>query len=83
MGARQQYRMTRAELRGHKDPQADVFKLVHDWLRNKKNGRRQSVLNNADHVGVLSRLPSNGQAWLENNGARSTWGKCTPVQTAM
>jgi hypothetical protein len=27
------------KVRGRKDPQADVFKLVHDWLRNEKNGR--------------------------------------------
>jgi hypothetical protein len=26
------------KVRGRKDPQANVFKLVHDWLRNVKNG---------------------------------------------
>ncbi|KAF2786683.1 hypothetical protein K505DRAFT_289284, partial [Melanomma pulvis-pyrius CBS 109.77] len=49
------------KVRGYKDPQADVFKLVHDWLRNKQNGRWLLVLDNADDVGVLSPLPGNGQ----------------------
>ena len=40
--------------RGRQDPQADVFKLVHDWLRNEKNGRWLLVLDNADHADVLS-----------------------------
>ena len=37
-----------------RDPQADVFKLVHDWLRDAKNGRWLLVLDNADDVAVLS-----------------------------
>jgi hypothetical protein len=44
------------KVRGYKDPQADVFKLVHDWLRNKKNGRWLLVLDNVDDAGVLSPL---------------------------
>jgi tetratricopeptide (TPR) repeat protein len=38
-----------------------VFKLVHDWLRNEKNGRWLLVLDNADDAGVLSPPPSNSQ----------------------
>ena len=38
---------------GRKDPQADVFKLVHDWLR-EKNGRWLLAVDNADDAGVLS-----------------------------
>jgi tetratricopeptide (TPR) repeat protein len=49
------------KIRGRKDAQADVFKLVHDWLRNKKNGRWLLVLDNADDAGVLSPPPSNSQ----------------------
>ena len=41
------------KVRGRKDPQADVFKLVHDWLR-EKNGRWLLVVDNADDAGVLS-----------------------------
>jgi tetratricopeptide (TPR) repeat protein len=42
------------KVRGHKDPQADVFKLVHDWLRNERNGRWLLVLDNADDAAVFS-----------------------------
>ena len=42
------------KVRGRKDPQADVFKLVHDWLRDTKNGRWLLVLDNADDAAVLS-----------------------------
>jgi hypothetical protein len=30
-----------------------VFKLVHNWLRNKKNGKRLLVLDNADNAAAL------------------------------
>ncbi|CAI9636435.1 unnamed protein product [Alternaria burnsii] len=46
------------KVRGRKDPQADVFKLVHDWLRDAKNGRWLLVLDNADDAAVLS--PTDG-----------------------
>ncbi|KAF2818128.1 hypothetical protein CC86DRAFT_450642 [Ophiobolus disseminans] len=46
------------KIRGRKDAQADVLKLVHDWLRNEKNGRWLLVLDNADDSGVLS--PTDG-----------------------
>jgi hypothetical protein len=42
------------KVRGRKDPQVDVFKLVHDWLRDAKNGRWLLVLDNADDAAVLS-----------------------------
>jgi tetratricopeptide (TPR) repeat protein len=42
------------KVRGRKDPQADVFKLVHDWLRNERNGRWLLVLDNADDATMLS-----------------------------
>jgi tetratricopeptide (TPR) repeat protein len=48
------------KVRGRKDPQADVFKLVHDWLRDAKNGRWLLVLDNADDAAVLS--PTDGGA---------------------
>jgi tetratricopeptide (TPR) repeat protein len=50
-----------AKIRGRKDPQADVFKLVHDWLRDKKNGQWLLVLDNADDATVLSPPSSDGQ----------------------
>ncbi|KAI0571336.1 hypothetical protein A1F96_08973 [Pyrenophora tritici-repentis] len=50
------------KVRGQKDPQADVFKLVHDWLRDAKNGRWLLVLDNADDAAVLS--PTDGGSGL-------------------
>jgi hypothetical protein len=47
--------------RGRKDPQADVFKLVHDWLRDVKNGRWLLVLDNADDAAVFAKT-DNGSA---------------------
>jgi tetratricopeptide (TPR) repeat protein len=43
-----------AKVRGRSDPQADVFKLVHDWLRDAKNGQWLLVLDNADDAAALS-----------------------------
>jgi hypothetical protein len=37
-----------------------VFKLVHNWLRNEKNGRWLLVLDNADDAAALS-LPASGR----------------------
>jgi tetratricopeptide (TPR) repeat protein len=49
------------KVRGRKDPQADVFKLVHDWLRDTKNGRWLLVLDNADDAAVLSPADDGGK----------------------
>lgn len=48
-----------AKVPGRRGLQADVFKLVHDWLRNEKNGRWLLVLDNADDAAVLSPNDSN------------------------
>jgi tetratricopeptide (TPR) repeat protein len=57
-----------AKVRGRKDPQANVFKLVHDWLRDKKNGQWLLVLDNADDATVLLPPSSSGQTSSEGNG---------------
>jgi len=49
------------KLASRNDPQADVFKLVHNWLRNEKNGKWLLVLDNADNVAALSLPASNDQ----------------------
>ena len=56
-------------VRGRKDPQADVFKLVHDWLRDKKNGQWLLVLDTADDADVLSPRVSNNQRSQAHNGS--------------
>ena len=35
------------------NPQANIFKLVHDWLCDKKNGRWLLVRDNVDDAGFL------------------------------
>jgi hypothetical protein len=58
----------RVKVRGRKDPQADVFKLVHDWLRDAKNGRWLLVLDNTDDAAVLS--PTDGGSGLRQHLSR-------------
>jgi tetratricopeptide (TPR) repeat protein len=59
-------------IRGRKDPHVDVFKLVHDWLRDEKNGPWLLVLDNADDAAVLSPQPSNSQQSHANDGDSSS-----------
>ena len=35
------------------NPQANIFRLVHDWLRNEKNGKWFLVLDNCDDASIL------------------------------
>ncbi|KAH8726854.1 hypothetical protein GQ44DRAFT_704911 [Phaeosphaeriaceae sp. PMI808] len=60
------------KVRGRQDPQADVFKLVHNWLRNEKNGPWLLVLDNADDAAVLSPQPSNSQKSQADDGSNSS-----------
>ncbi|KAI4854646.1 hypothetical protein E4T44_00021 [Aureobasidium sp. EXF-8845] len=55
------------KVRGRRDPQADVYKLVHDWLRDKKNEQWLLVIDNADDATVLLPPSSNGQSSSEDN----------------
>jgi hypothetical protein len=63
------------KIRGREEPQADVFKLVHDWLRNKQNGQWLLVLDSADDAGVFSPLPNNNQTSSEDNGTHAGTGR--------
>ena len=56
------------KVRGRKDPHADVFKLVHDWLRDEGNGPWLFVLDNADDAAVLSSQPSDSLSSRADNG---------------
>ena len=38
---------------GQQDPKANVFRLVHDWLRDGKNGRWLLILDNVDSPDLL------------------------------
>ena len=59
------------KVRGRKEQQADIFKLVHDWLRDERNGRWLLVVDNADDAGVLSAPADNSQN-SQTNGVAST-----------
>jgi tetratricopeptide (TPR) repeat protein len=58
------------KVRGRKDPHADVFKMVHDWLRNANNGRWLLVLDNADDAAVLSQAGGGGGSALQQHLSR-------------
>jgi hypothetical protein len=60
------------KVRGYKDPRADVFKRVYDWLRYryKKNERQLLVLDNAHNAGVLSPLDNGADG--STGGSRSS-----------
>ncbi|EED11774.1 hypothetical protein TSTA_109530 [Talaromyces stipitatus ATCC 10500] len=56
---------------GRRDPKVNIFKLVHDWLRDSKNGKWILILDNIDDVYFLLQLPDiiQGHAGRENGKA--------------
>jgi tetratricopeptide (TPR) repeat protein len=60
-----------AKLFGRQDPKANIFKLVHDWLRDSRNGKWILILDNIDDAHFLTNHPhgSQGQAGLETSRA--------------
>lgn len=48
-----------AKVRGRRGPQVDIFKLVHDWLRDERNGPWLVVIDNADDTAVLQSSANN------------------------
>ena len=42
------------EIPGRQDPKANIFRLVYDWLRDRKNGRWLLILDNVDSPDLLS-----------------------------
>ncbi|KAF9730017.1 TPR domain protein (kinesin light chain) [Paraphaeosphaeria minitans] len=58
------------KVRGRKDPHADVFRMVHDWLRDANNGRWLLVLDNADDAAVLSQADGGGGSALQQHLSR-------------
>lgn len=53
------------EIPGRQDPKANVFKLVHDWLRDGKSGQWLLVLDNVDDTYFL---PESGSAGWGGQG---------------
>jgi hypothetical protein len=49
----------RVRIAGRKDPKANIFRLVHDWLCDEKNAKWHLILDNVDDASVLyEALPS-------------------------
>lgn len=49
------------KISGRQDPKANVFRLVHDWLRDGKSGQWLLILDNVDNPGLLSEAGDAGQ----------------------
>jgi len=49
------------EIPGRQNPKANVFRLVHDWLRDGKSGRWLLILDNVDNPNLLSEVGQRGQ----------------------
>ncbi len=55
------------EIPGRQDPKANVFRLVHDWLRGGKSGQWLLILDNVDDPDLL---PEAGDVGQRGQGAR-------------
>jgi hypothetical protein len=49
-----------AKVAGWQDPKADIFQLVHDWLRDERNGKWILILDNVDDASFLLAARSAG-----------------------
>ncbi|KAF2838466.1 putative kinesin [Patellaria atrata CBS 101060] len=59
------------KLAGRKDPRADIFELVYNWLRSEKNGKWLLVLDNVDDAVFLSLQANNGHKTQTGGGDRA------------
>ena len=50
-----------AKIAGRKDPKVNIFKLIHDWLRDAKNGKWLLILDNVDDQRIFDESPSSSQ----------------------
>ena len=49
------------KISGRQDPKVNVFRLVHDWLRDEKSGQWLLILDNVDNPDLLSEAGDTGQ----------------------
>ncbi|KAH8589491.1 hypothetical protein B0O99DRAFT_692387 [Bisporella sp. PMI_857] len=49
------------KITGRRNPQANIFQLVHDWLRNHRKGKWVFILDNVDDANFLVKPQSTGQ----------------------
>ncbi|KAJ5810568.1 P-loop containing nucleoside triphosphate hydrolase protein [Penicillium pulvis] len=55
----------RVKIPGRKDPSANIFKLIHDWLADERNGKWVLILDNVDDSRFLHEVPPSGRPLLE------------------
>ena len=58
------------KISGRQNPQANIFQLVHDWLRSDRNGEWVLILDNVDDAGFLVEAQSAGQDGRGSEKAR-------------
>jgi tetratricopeptide (TPR) repeat protein len=58
------------KISGRQNPQANIFQLVHDWLRSDRNGEWVLILDNVDDAGLLVEAQSTGQDGRGSEKAR-------------
>ncbi|MCJ1360715.1 MAG: hypothetical protein MMC33_010724 [Icmadophila ericetorum] len=55
------------KISGRQSPMADIFQLVHDWLRNDRNGKWVLILDNVDDASFLVEARNIGQDGQPNS----------------
>ena len=56
------------KISGRRNPRANIFKLVHDWLCDEKKGKWILVLDNVDDASFLLIAQSTGKKYQRNDG---------------
>ncbi|KAJ5494842.1 P-loop containing nucleoside triphosphate hydrolase protein [Penicillium fimorum] len=60
----------RVKITGRKDPTANIFKLIHDWLVEEKNGKWVLILDNVDDSSFLHEVSLVGQGSQSSTSSR-------------
>ena len=67
----------RVKIPGRQNPEANVFKLLHNWLHSESKGKWVLVLDNVDNNHFLHRVPRTKQDGCKSNQSciteRSIW----------
>ncbi|KAF2739038.1 HET-domain-containing protein, partial [Polyplosphaeria fusca] len=74
---------SQVELPGQSEPQANIFELVRNWLRDEKNGKWLLVLDNADDSAVLTSLLDRVQGHLSRYLPPSKYGSTIVTSRAV
>ncbi|KAF1347228.1 TPR-like protein, partial [Lizonia empirigonia] len=63
----------RIELPGRDDPKTNIFRLVHNWLCDERNGRWLMIVDNADDDRVFASPSATGDLSSAAQGLEPTW----------